>query len=141
MYITPHALDRYRLHHPRADIRDVLVAVRWGTPETPAFAQAITGRRREDPSCAYVVAPDSRGMFVIHKENDTLITYLPFLPRQQAIAKGQKAAEAAPVREKVEPPAPRSVRMKNAAIQRRAVEHQLQLEARYMDLIKDMSAR
>lgn len=85
MIVTPHALERFRIHHPTAEVHDLQEHLRWGREVTPEFAQAMTGRARCDKSSRYFLAPTNRGMFVICKSNNVVITYLRFQEQQRRI--------------------------------------------------------
>ena len=89
--VTDHALDQFRLHHPAAEVDDLLDSLLAGKIESAQFAAAITGRLTIDTVAYYVLPQDTRGMFVVKRGDHTVITYLRFQAVQQRIASGGKA--------------------------------------------------
>lgn len=103
-YVTTHALERYRLHHPDAKVPDARFAVNQGTPLDPDFIQRLTCRGMDWKGSRYISSPDGRGVFVLDREYTTVITYLRLNSAQQKVLKDPSlnlqevlAAERTPV--------------------------------------------
>jgi len=85
MYVDPHCLDRYRIHHPKADANKLLKACEEGVEIDSRIAMSMVGRTGKETSDRYFVTPDCKGMFVLVR--DTLITYLRFGGPQKNFAR------------------------------------------------------
>jgi hypothetical protein len=88
---SPHALKRYRQHHPGATRGDMQLAVGTGIPVEPDTAHALCGRPAEQrlDTGSFVLAPDRRGLFVLvpfGPRGRLVITYLRFGPAQEDFA-------------------------------------------------------
>jgi hypothetical protein len=84
--LTPHALDRYQIHHPSADGPELLAALLRSEPISQGLVTALMGRVSPrtgagSSSSAYFSAPDGRGIFVLG--DGAVITYLRLQPSQQ----------------------------------------------------------
>jgi hypothetical protein len=77
IFVSKHALDRYRIHHATASNQEVLDAVKYGTEESYETAHVILGRNglRRDESSKFIVAPDKQGMFVVSPEKNNYSTH------------------------------------------------------------------
>lgn len=102
-FVTGHALQRYRLHHPDATWQSLLVDRRRGVAIPPETALAITGRRWEERArrSVYVLAWDRLGIFVDAPPDRpsarrVLVTYLRLGMAQELVALGLYPIEAAP---------------------------------------------
>lgn len=92
IYVTRHAVDRYRLHHPGADWRDVLDGWDRGTDLEPETASALAGRAWSRRGSWYRLTSNRRGLLVVTRSCRRdgapfiLKTYLRFLESQQRFA-------------------------------------------------------
>ncbi len=97
LYVTGHAVDRYRIHHPEATWRDVLDALSGAERVDPGVVAAITRarRRRSGEQSYYRCGP---GIFVVDDQapdRGSVITYLRLATTQQKILDGGGAAPGA----------------------------------------------
>lgn len=81
LQVTPHALDRFRVHHPDATPSDLLLALHYGEPVEPSLALTLVGRPGRPTTSSYVLAPDRRGLFAI--QDGRVVTYLRFQRNQR----------------------------------------------------------
>ena len=92
IYVRPHALERYRMHHDHALFRDVLEAWDTAFEVDPATAQYLATRSRLRTGSIYRVSADLLGMFVVVPSQDRyrrpfhMVTYLRFGYEQRAFA-------------------------------------------------------
>ena len=89
MIASHHALERFRIHYPKATTADLLVAVRAGRDEDPDLVLTITGRSLRPTADRYVAAQDYRGLFVI--ADQVVVTYLRLGLTQQRVLQGLPA--------------------------------------------------
>jgi hypothetical protein len=88
LVVTEHALDRFGLHNPGANARDVEQAVLQGEPISTDMAKTLLGRRRISND-SYLLSPDRRGLFVLaQRQQLKVITYIRFgLLQEQFVLK------------------------------------------------------
>ncbi len=89
MYVSQHALQRYRIHHPAADADAALLAVNAGEPLARELAAQLLGRHTPggERTEHFVLVPDRKGVFVVSLDRPpSLVTYLRFGPAQEALA-------------------------------------------------------
>ena len=86
-----HALERYDQHHPGTTGDELCSAVCNGEEESTGVAAALLGRRTPSHDTIYVRAPDSRGLFALVRNGNTLLvtTYLRFGEVQRRVARGE----------------------------------------------------
>lgn len=95
--VSTHALERYKLHHPRAGWSTVRKAFQTGVPIDPWTGRHLRGPdyMEEDTSGDYIVAPDRRGVFIYVNEPAAddpgtlisfIVTYLRFQQQQETFA-------------------------------------------------------
>ena len=100
IYVSRHALSRFREHHPQGTSEEVLRYLSEGESISQDLAQTLTGRHKGSVSTDdYVVSPDGQGLFVVH--DSCVITYLRFQQSQTdfVIAQGMAHAPEAVVEE------------------------------------------
>ena len=102
--VKEHALDRFNLHHSEGDCEELLLYVQYGEQVSIEMGRTLTGRPIDSPGWSdedrYVLSPDRRGMFVIHRR--WVRTYLRFGQQQQEFAKKHwPIAEAEEVPEQI----------------------------------------
>lgn len=92
VWVSAHALERVRVHHPHTDVWGVLALLARAEAVTAGFVAPLLGRRLEDVRDGYLVSPDRRGCFVVAASTVrarfpwTLITYLRFFEYQTQVA-------------------------------------------------------
>lgn len=92
IYVSPHALDRLREHHPNVGVRGALALLARAQEVESAFIAPFLGRPLEAVRDRYLVSFDRRGVFVVAPSRTqgpspwTARTYLRFGPYQQAVA-------------------------------------------------------
>ena len=84
--ILPHALARFRVHHPHASLAKVRRAVEAGERIETETALYLVGRpgRVGATQDVYLLAPSRRGLFPV--DAGTVVTYLRFQQVQEAFA-------------------------------------------------------
>lgn len=93
VFVEPHALDRYRVHHPAAEEDDLLNAWEAAEDVDSETALPMIGRRTQEIRAFYRIAPDFQGFFVLVRaepgaERPYLFrTYLRFQQSQQDFAR------------------------------------------------------
>jgi hypothetical protein len=106
MLVTPHAVERYRLHHPGANGAAVMAARQRGRPATVEEIRSLGVRHPHGAGSEYVIAADGRGAFVDTPNDDhwagpndrALVTYLRFdAAQREAAAKLLASGEVARV--------------------------------------------
>jgi len=81
-YVTYHAQERFREHHPGATWDDVRNYIRFGTRVDGRVLCEMLGRRYARREDVYVLSPDRKGVFVLTPKGDprnkqmTVVTYL-----------------------------------------------------------------
>lgn len=86
--VSLHALDRYRGHHPEAEMADVEAAVAAGNEVDPDVVWRVLQRRKQSQSGeVYRLAPDGAGLFVLAPKGTGFIvpTYLRLGETQRQI--------------------------------------------------------
>ena len=92
VFVTFHARERLRLHHPNAGVRGALALLDRSTEVEPGFIAPFIGRRAETLQDRYFVATDRSGVFVVARSFEggtfpwALVTYLRFGQYQQEVA-------------------------------------------------------
>ena len=83
LLVTDHAVERFRIHYPRANHDWVIMALDKATEIDPGVVQALLQRfKPPSPQDSYWLPEDCRGLFVV-VANKTVRTYLRFCPSQQ----------------------------------------------------------
>lgn len=92
VWVSPHALDRVREHHPNAGVRGALALLTRAQEVEPGLIAPFLGRRLEAVRDRYLISADRCGAFVIVRAADdahfrwTMRTYLRFDAHQEAVA-------------------------------------------------------
>lgn len=92
VYVSPHALQRLQLHHPKAGVRGALALLSRAEEVEPGLIAPFLGRGLNAVRDRYFVSACRRGVFVIAKGRHeggfpwALVTYLRFGPHQQSVA-------------------------------------------------------
>lgn len=92
VYVSPHALQRLRLHHPKAGVRGALALLSRAQAVEPGLIAPFLGRGLNAVRDRYFVSACRRGVFVVAKSRHegafpwALVTYLRFGPHQQSEA-------------------------------------------------------
>lgn len=92
VYVSGHALERLREHHPNVGVRGALALLARAQEVEPGFIAPFLGRPLEAVRDRYLISADRRGVFVIVPGPEgasfpwTARTYLRFGPYQQAVA-------------------------------------------------------
>lgn len=88
-YVTAHALERFREHHPEATRRDLCLAIAYGVGISNEMACSLLGRPLElnRGDSVYILAEDRRGLFALREGGQVVVTYLRFGPRQEDFAR------------------------------------------------------
>jgi hypothetical protein len=92
VYVTGHALDRLREHHPRAGVRGALALLGRAEEIQPGLAAAFLGRSLDAVRDRYFLSADRRGIFAVAPSYEgrsfpwALVTYLRFGAHQQEVA-------------------------------------------------------
>ncbi|MBM4367834.1 MAG: hypothetical protein FJ102_16595 [Deltaproteobacteria bacterium] len=92
VYVTPHALDRLREHHPNAGVRGALALLARAQEVEAGLAAAFLGRSLDGVRDRYFMSADRRGIFAVARSYEgrsfpwALVTYLRFGPHQQDVA-------------------------------------------------------
>lgn len=91
VYVTSHALERLRIHHPR--VRGVLCLLAKAEEVEPGFIAPLLGRPLEAVRDRYFLSADGWGVFVLAPARSggpsmwVLVTYLRFGPYQREVAR------------------------------------------------------
>lgn len=92
VYVTGHALDRLRLHHPRVGVRGALALLAEAREVEPGIIAPFLGRSLEGVRDRYFLSACGWGAFVLAASRSAgrskwvLITYLRFGPYQHEVA-------------------------------------------------------
>lgn len=92
VYVTQHALQRLRLHHPSAGVRGALALLSRAEEVAPRLIAPFLGRGPDAVRDRYFVSACRRGVFVVARGRReggfpwVLVTYLRFGPHQQLVA-------------------------------------------------------
>lgn len=92
VYVSLHAPERLREHHPNVGVRGTLALLSRAREVEPGFIAPFLGRSLDGVRDRYFVSGDHRGVFVIAPSRKvgpspwTAVTYLRFAPHQQAVA-------------------------------------------------------
>ncbi len=88
-FVTDHAVERFREHHPEADESDVLVAHHEGQPLPTQLALALMARKPSatQPGDSYVATSDCRGLLIVERSN-LIRTYIRLCPRAVRVLAG-----------------------------------------------------
>lgn len=92
VWVSRHALDRVREHHPNAGVRGALALLARADEVAAGFIAPFLDRRLEDVRDRYLIAADRKGCFVIVRAGGsgrlpwTMITYLRFDAHQEDVA-------------------------------------------------------
>jgi hypothetical protein len=92
VYVSPHALDRLREHHPNVGVRGALTLLAYAQEVESGLIAPFLGRSLNAVRDRYLVSCDRRGVFVIAVSRSagpspwTAVTYLRFGPYQQSVA-------------------------------------------------------
>ena len=84
-FITEHALDRFREHHPQATMDDLWDHLRYGTAADPSAVKTLLQRTYNPEGDKYVLSPDRRGIFALgpdkyHGADYVVKTYMRLSP-------------------------------------------------------------
>lgn len=92
VFVSSHALDRFREHHPRAGFRGSLASISCSDEVEPGLIAPFLRRRLEAVRDRYFIVADRLGTWVVtrNRRADGLpwfaVTYLRFDAHQQAVA-------------------------------------------------------
>ena len=89
LFLSRHATDRVREHHPNARIRGTLAMLNRAEEIESGTAAGLMGRKPGETPDRYFLAFDRRGIFVIARGNYmpwTLVTYVRLGDSQQEVA-------------------------------------------------------
>lgn len=92
LWVSRHALERLREHHPKAGVRGALALLTLAQEVEPGFIAPFLGRRLEAVRDRYLISADRGGVFVVVRAPEgarfpwTVVTYLRFGDNQQAVA-------------------------------------------------------
>lgn len=93
VWVSRHAADRIREHHPHAGVNGCRALLAIASPVQPEVVAGLLGRSLEGVRDRYLVAADRRGVFVVAAYSEatrpgsdalpeTLVTYVRLSPSQ-----------------------------------------------------------
>ncbi len=92
VFVTSHAVERLREHHPRVGIRGTLALLARATEIEQGLAATFLGRSLAGVRDRYFLSADRRGIFAVARSFEgssfhwVLVTYLRFGNYQQEVA-------------------------------------------------------